>query len=50
MIRAIVALCVRHFGAVTALTVFALVLGCWGALHSPLETGVEHIRRSRRVS
>ena len=32
MMRAIVSLCVRHFGAVTALTVVALVLGCWGAL------------------
>jgi CzcA family heavy metal efflux pump len=35
--RAIVSLCVRHFGAVTALTLFALILGCWGAMHSPLD-------------
>ncbi len=43
MIRAIVTLCVRHFGAVTALTVFALVLGCWGALRSPLDVFPEFV-------
>ncbi len=37
MMRALVTLCVRHFGAVSALTVFALVMGCWGALRSPLD-------------
>src|SRR5690349_6223811 len=37
MMRAIVSLCVRHYGAVTALTLFALVLGCWGALRAPLD-------------
>ncbi len=35
--RAIVSLCVRHFGAVTALSLFALILGCWGAMHAPLD-------------
>ncbi|HEX3951900.1 MAG TPA: efflux RND transporter permease subunit [Steroidobacteraceae bacterium] len=35
--RALVSLCVRHFGAVTALSLFALILGCWGAMHAPLD-------------
>ena len=35
--RALIALCVRRYGAVTALTVLALVLGCWGALQAPLD-------------
>src|SRR5215469_17757246 len=35
--RALVALCVRHFGAVSALTAVALLLGVWGALHAPLD-------------
>src|ERR1700684_157593 len=43
MMRALVTLCVRHFGAVTALTVFALVLGCWGALSSPLDVFPEFV-------
>src|ERR1700684_3676211 len=43
MMRALVTLCVRHFGAVTALTVFALVLGCWGALKSPLDVFPEFV-------
>jgi Cu/Ag efflux pump CusA len=43
MVRALVTLCVRHFGAVTALTVFALVLGCWGALSSPLDVFPEFV-------
>src|ERR1700735_1303297 len=41
--RGIIALCVRRFGAVTALTVFALVLGCWGALSSPLDVFPEFV-------
>ncbi len=41
--RALVALCVRRFGAVTALTVFALALGCWGALRSPLDVFPEFV-------
>jgi CzcA family heavy metal efflux pump len=35
--HAIVSLCVRHFGAVTALSLFALILGCWGAMRAPLD-------------
>jgi CzcA family heavy metal efflux pump len=35
--RALVGLCVRHFGAVTALSVFALILGCLGAMRAPLD-------------
>src|SRR6201996_5222658 len=35
--RGLIALCVRRFGAVTALTVLALVLGCWGARDAPLD-------------
>src|ERR1700735_1715793 len=35
--RGIIALCVRRFGAVTVLTVLALVLGCWGAIDAPLD-------------
>src|SRR6185437_12472447 len=37
MMKSIVTLCVRHFGAVSVLTVLALVFGCWGALSSPLD-------------
>src|SRR5271166_2539908 len=43
MMRALVTLCVRHFGAVTALTVFVLVLGCWGALRSSLDVFPEFV-------
>ena len=43
MMRALVALCVRHFGSVTALTVLALVLGTWGALRSPLDVFPEFV-------
>jgi len=43
MMKAIVSLCVRHFGAVSALTVLALVLGCWGALSSPLDVFPEFV-------
>src|ERR1700676_3818196 len=43
MMRALVTLCVRHFGAVTALSVFALVLGCWAALRSPLDVFPEFV-------
>src|SRR6202142_1722205 len=43
MMRALVSLCVRHFGAITALTIFALILGCWGALRSPLDVFPEFV-------
>ena len=33
----------RRYGAVTALTVLALVLGCWGALHAPLDVFPEFV-------
>ena len=41
--RALVALCVRHYGSVTALTVLALVLGSWTALHAPLDVFPEFV-------
>src|ERR1700677_1490303 len=41
--RALVSLCVRRFGAVTALTLVALVLGVWGALKSPLDVFPEFV-------
>src|ERR1700723_244327 len=37
MLKSIVTLCVRHFGTVSALSLLALILGCWGALSSPLD-------------
>src|SRR5580698_3538558 len=43
MIRALVALSVRHYGAISALTILALVLGCWGALQSPLDVFPEFV-------
>jgi len=43
MMRALVALCVRHYGAVTALTLLALALGSWGALRSPLDVFPEFV-------
>src|SRR5215470_12832985 len=43
MMRALVALCVRHYGSVTALTVVALVLGSWAALHAPLDVFPEFV-------
>jgi len=43
MMRALVGLCVRHYGAVTALTVLALALGAWGALRSPLDVFPEFV-------
>ena len=43
MMRALVALCVRHHGSVTALTLLALLLGAWGALHSALDVFPEFV-------
>jgi len=43
MMRALVSLCVRHFGAVSAISAFALVLGCLGALHAPLDVFPEFV-------
>jgi CzcA family heavy metal efflux pump len=41
--RALIGLCVSRFGAVTALSVLALLLGCWGALHAPLDVFPEFV-------
>lgn len=43
MMRALVSFSVRHFGAVTVLTLLALVLGSWGALRSPLDVFPEFV-------
>jgi CzcA family heavy metal efflux pump len=37
MIKSLVTLCVRHFGTVSALSLLALILGCWSASSSPLD-------------
>ncbi|MFL6601547.1 MAG: efflux RND transporter permease subunit [Steroidobacteraceae bacterium] len=41
--RSLVGMCVRHYGAITALTVMALVLGSWGALQAPLDVFPEFV-------
>src|ERR1700733_5977966 len=43
MLKSIVTLCVRHFGTVSALSLLALILGCWGALSSPLDVFPEFV-------
>src|ERR1700733_1310503 len=43
MMRALVNLCVRHFGGLTALTILALVLGGWQAMRSPLDVFPEFV-------
>ena len=43
MMRAIVSWCVRHFAAVTALTVFALLIGGWVARRSTLDVFPEFV-------
>jgi CzcA family heavy metal efflux pump len=43
VIHALVALSVRHHGAVTVLTLLALVLGTWGALQAPLDVFPEFV-------
>jgi CzcA family heavy metal efflux pump len=43
MMRALVALCVRHYGTLTALTVVGLVLGSWSALRAPLDVFPEFV-------
>lgn len=43
MIRALVALSVRHYGAVAVLTLVALALGTWGALQAPLDVFPEFV-------
>src|SRR5258707_11562964 len=41
--RWLVSLCVRRYGMVTVLSVLALILGCWGALRSPLDVFPEFV-------
>jgi len=41
--RALVGLCVRHYGTLTALTIIALVLGGWGAMQAPLDVFPEFV-------
>ena len=43
MIRAMMAACISRYGAVTALTILALALGCWSALHAPLDVFPEFV-------
>src|SRR5271169_1853718 len=43
MMRALVALSVRHYGAISALTLLALVFGTWSALRSPLDVFPEFV-------
>src|ERR1700728_4221561 len=43
MMRALVAVCVRHYGAITTLTLLALVLGSWQAWHAPLDVFPEFV-------
>ncbi|HEY2686050.1 MAG TPA: efflux RND transporter permease subunit [Steroidobacteraceae bacterium] len=43
MMHALVRLCVRHYGAVTALSLLALILGCLGALQAPLDVFPEFV-------
>ncbi|MFI4889744.1 MAG: efflux RND transporter permease subunit [Steroidobacterales bacterium] len=41
--RALIGLCVRHYGAICALTLLALILGAWAALRSPLDVFPEFV-------
>src|ERR1022692_917797 len=41
--RALIGLCVRHYGALSVLTLLALVLGSWAALKSPLDVFPEFV-------
>src|SRR5271165_3426380 len=43
MIRALVALSVRHYAALSVLTLLALILGSWGALQAPLDVFPEFV-------
>src|ERR1700704_3093901 len=43
MMRSLVALCVRHYGAITALTLMALILGGWAAMQAPLDVFPEFV-------
>src|SRR6266404_1059608 len=41
--RGLVSLCVRHYGFVTALSILALFLGCFGVMRSPLDVFPEFV-------
>jgi CzcA family heavy metal efflux pump len=41
--RGLVSLCVRHFGAVTAISVLALILGLWATVNAPLDVFPEFV-------
>src|SRR5271165_2773512 len=41
--RALIGLCVRHYGAMSVLTLLALILGSWAALNSPLDIFPEFV-------
>src|SRR6266404_1466534 len=41
--RGLVSLCVRHYGFVTALSILALFLGCWGVMRAPLDVFPEFV-------
>jgi len=43
MMRALLSLCTRHYGAVAALSLLALLLGTYGALHAPLDVFPEFV-------
>src|SRR3984893_6124982 len=43
MMRSLVALCVRHYGALTALTLMGLILGSWQAMQAPLDVFPEFV-------
>src|SRR5881394_3413452 len=43
MMRSLVSLCVRRYGIVTALTLVALLLGSWQALHASLDVFPEFV-------
>jgi Cu/Ag efflux pump CusA len=43
VLRALIGICVRQRGAVTALTLAALVLGWWGARDAPLDVFPEFV-------
>src|ERR1700690_3887228 len=43
MMRALVPLSVRHYGAISVLTLLVLVVGTWSALRSPLDVFPEFV-------
>lgn len=43
MMRALVSLCVRHYGALSAVTLMTLIIGGWGAMQAPLDVFPEFV-------